>query len=453
MEQFYKGYIQKDWKNILFNEGAILEFTPISRFIDSNTWYYNVFFGTDDRDVVAKQFNQYFNLFNSNPKDASRLLIDLFFSKRGEVISRGNLSFDRETEFIDNRQYYPKNTIEVIFEIITDKHGNKYAKELITNQIFPIITKRIQDKVYDKRELSYATDRNEYVYKFFNRKYTLNNTNISNKLEYFVIEDEYKRASTVEIEEYRKKYKNIFRKKKLNNKLEEYQKNNIYNEEIEIEEIKPEQFLSKSNELEKLENIEFLLNKLKDKDINAYTKLKEKLNILLNDISITTKLSELINLETDIEFAIIQNKYSDVNIDICEFLNNKITDYINYFTQNKNIENKLTLEELDKINELLIIKEKEYNLNIKMLINKQIALLYIFVIKDNNLEIKDIENSYFKNNLKAILIVLTTLEDNNIIDDILINYDNINIINIINLIKTIKFKKTNEKVLLKSIGG
>lgn len=68
-------------------------------------------------------------------------------------------------------------------------------------------------------------------------------------------------------------------------------------------------------------------------------------------------------------------------------------------------------------------------------------------IPNENIKIKDLENSYFIDHLKYIMMVIMSLIDDDIIkDDILINLDDeLNIYNIYNIIKNIEFKKQKQK--------
>ena len=97
---------------------------------------------------------------------------------------------------------------------------------------------------------------------------------------------------------------------------------------------------------------------------------------------------------------------------------------------------------------MLLKTKKEYALKEQTKILKDIAFLYIMeVIEDEDIKITDLENSYFSDHLKYIMMVIMSLIDDDIIkDDILINLDDeLNIYNIYNIIKNIEFKKQKQK--------
>lgn len=68
-------------------------------------------------------------------------------------------------------------------------------------------------------------------------------------------------------------------------------------------------------------------------------------------------------------------------------------------------------------------------------------------IEDNDIDITDLENSYFSDHLKYIMmVILSLIDDNTIKDNIFINLeDELNIQNIYNIIKNIEFKNNKQK--------
>lgn len=265
-------------------------------------------------------------------------------------------------------------------------------------------------------------------------------------------------ANKNEIDEYISRFKGIMKtrakRKFIENITTQYNKN-IFNSEIKEKEAVQK---TKKNRIEKdtitlkLENIEYLLAKLKMKNIEIYEKFLIEYNELISSedkvLTLTPiNLESLTLLEGKIEFYLEYSK--KINNNILDLLNDLKNEYLDNFQNNKDEVTKLTIIEIDKLNELFLKTKKEYSIKEQMQILKDITFLYIMeIIEDDNIKISDLENSYFKDNLKYAMIVIMSLVDNDIIkDDILINLENeLNINNIYHIIKNIEFKKCKQKL-------
>ena len=188
------------------------------------------------------------------------------------------------------------------------------------------------------------------------------------------------------------------------------------------------------------------------KNIEIYEKFLIEYNELISSedkvLTLTPiNLESLTLLEGKIEFYLEYSK--KINNNILDLLNDLKNEYLDNFQNNKDEVTKLTIIEIDKLNELFLKTKKEYSIKEQMQILKDITFLYIMeIIEDDNIKISDLENSYFKDNLKYAMIVIMSLVDNDIIkDDILINLENeLNINNIYHIIKNIEFKKCKQKL-------
>ena len=267
----------------------------------------------------------------------------------------------------------------------------------------------------------------------------------------------YKVADKNEIEKYTHQFKGLFKnsskRKFLENITTQYNKN-IFNSVVTEKEQKIE---IKKNKVEKdkmtlkLENIEYLLSKLKNKNNEAYEELQKEYNELIDSENKTLTLTPitietLTILEGKMEFSLSYSK--NKNNDIFSLLEDLKKEYLDNFKSEEDKTTKLTLAEIDKLYELFLKTKQEYALKSQTKILKDIAFLYIMeTIEDEDIKIRDLENSYFIDHLKYIMMVIMSLIDDDIIkDDILINLDDeLNIYNIYNIIKNIEFKKQKQK--------
>lgn len=399
-----------------------------------------------------------------------------------------------------------KKSIEIIFELITSENGDLYGKELLTGLLFPItsldkveykvinrdvknaivsdegdlyIIDTTDKKYYDLEDYHCANYKNEYtIYyrkkaeKFVNGYSNMTFYPINLNIYYLnpIINDfqnldlceaivfNQTVANKNEIDEYISRFKGIMKtrakRKFIENITTQYNKN-IFNSEIkekeEVQEVKKNR-IEKDTITLKLENIEYLLAKLKMKNIEMYEKFLIEYNELINSedkvLTLTPiNLESLTLLEGKIEFYLEYSK--KINNNILDLLNDLKNEYLDNFQNNKDEVTKLTIIEIDKLNELFLKTKKEYSIKEQMQILKDITFLYIMeIIEDDNIKISDLENSYFKDNLKYAMIVIMSLVDNDIIkDDILINLENeLNINNIYHIIKNIEFKKCKQKL-------
>ena len=95
----------------------------------------------------------------------------------------------------------------------------------------------------------------------------------------------------------------------------------------------------------------------------------------------------------------------------------------------------------------MFIKQKEeYSLVNQRLFQRNISILYFFELYEqkDNLDIEELNNTYIVDNLKTIIIVINTFQEENILTyDYYLDLNNISLENVINLIKSIKFTKNS----------
>jgi len=246
-------------------------------------------------------------------------------------------------------------------------------------------------------------------------------------------------ASKNMIDEYKRKIL-------LRGKIKKLYKKNVFQKEIVK---KKEKVLEVQNEHTKLmEDIELLLQLLKKQNPKAYSKLKEEYKKIKNG-----KDDTLVAIEPTIEdFKRLVSKiklYSVVDEDLPNYLSNIIEDYYVKMVNNELNNKDLNINDLDNITEMFLISKDDYEIKIQRHIIKKICILYLFVIKSNidNINVNKLNESYFKDNLKTILLHILALNDIKIIKNAPnVNFDdNITVESIFNMIKEIEFNKLDKE--------
>ena len=203
-----------------------------------------------------------------------------------------------------------------------------------------------------------------------------------------------------------------------------------------------------------MENIEFLIEQITDLDEKK--KFEEMYKEILEPSSLTVKplsIETLVTLESDIEFYLNFNKKNTDKLD--NYLENLKKQYLFNLMENNSEKTNLTLSELDKINELFLKTKNNYSIVDQRKILKTISLIYLLEVIENKDEIdmKELENSYFKDNIKSIILGIKILESLDLIEcdiNLYLN-DDISVYNVVNIIKKIKVKKINSEEYKKLI--
>lgn len=340
-------------------------------------------------------------------------------------------------------EYYFENNNKlkkIIFEIIENEDGNLYGKEYITGLLFPLRDENENQKVV------YECDEDENHKITIQLKFT--DDNLAKFKIVLLINDV---ANINEIENYKNKYKTKWAKEKIRKKLLKIYNENVFKKEI-IE--KKDKIFETQSELTKImEDIEYLLSILKSKDEVTYKRYSEKYNNIMNSKYFDDKLlkKELLKLTSEIKLtSMIINS---TNLE--EYLNNSVKNYLDKLLNNITTIEEISIYDLDKINELFLKYKDIYDIQYQRNILKKISLLYLLIVKNNidNFSEKDFNESYFKHNLKSIILNISILGDLGIINnnktiDISIEP---NISNILNIIKKIEFNSYNEEHIKKLI--
>lgn len=405
----------------------------------------NNFYTDNTAKHIIESNSQDYDYFKQNIKKWKNKYAGINDKKLESILSN---SF----KFLYTRNYYGE---EIIYEIIEDKDGFLYGKELITGLLFPILNNTNDKYIYFEDGFSERLDK---VITYTNKNMARIGCTIENK----------EVASINRINEYiieatgeSKKDKN--KRKKFEEELRlRYNENVFKNEIIEKKKEEPKE----QSEINKLmENVEYVLCSLKQYNWNLYSKYnkvyKETCDKYLNTqnlINYDYLKKELSDLMLSIKLNLIMCKYSCTNV--LDYLNIIISEYLTNFESNKTNVNpdvkNININEIDKITEMFLTDKESYNFQMQRDILRKISLLYLLVIKNNidKYTLEQLENSYFKDNLKSIVLNIDALKDTNIItnkQDLDLN-ENLSISKVLEIIKNIKFNiKEENKSKIKQI--
>lgn len=332
-------------------------------------------------------------------------------------------------------------SIEIIYELVKYKEFT-FARELYTGKTFPLINTNFK--------CVFETKLNSFEGHTIFLHLEPNNHSVMNKVSVTVINSKY--ATPNEVESYMNKFnKGFFKEKNKNKYIEKI--NALYKENVFNAEIKEEPREKQNKEALIMENIEYLIEKIKDEDIKEKYKSRYK-EIINSTFPTLTPLSleSLVPLEVDIEFYLSRFKKGN---NIKEYLDSVKKEYLcNLITQN-GIKTDVTLKDLFKINEMFLKTKNNYDLLTQREIIRTISLLYLLEAIENKINFSDVKNTYFEDNIKSIILSIKTLEELDLIEEnITFNLDDeIDIEHIINIINKIEFKKiesqNKEKVIQK----
>lgn len=388
---------------------------------------------------IAAESDEFLDFLNTLNTDDRRDFIQKIKNGDSNVVTIGNIIFEELKKYI-NRIYNESHNYkqEIIFEIITTTNGDLYGKELHTGLLFPI-AKKINGKIsssckknavvrgneiffvitnftdyyYDGKDYyidNYKSEKIKVWYagisKLFKSYYydisylPINSLNIYtltpivncfenlSLCENIIFSSEV--ANNNEIESYLNMFQGFMKNRKKNNFIKkittEYNKN-VFNSKIEVQEsikkVKKEKF-EKDQITLKLENIEYLLMLLKQKNKEMYDEVYKEYNEMINsesDVLTLTPISiqSLITLEGKIEFYLNYSKNTTNNI--FDYLSNLKNEYLNNFQNNDGEITKLTLKDIDNLYENFLKVKSEYLVKAQLQILKDIAFLYVMEIK------------------------------------------------------------------------
>ena len=320
----------------------------------------------------------------------------------------------------------------VLYEKICDKNGNIYGKEIITGLIFPIICNENVDK--------------EYIINYFDCMFSVSiictsKIPIMDKCYSWISESNVADNNVVLA------YKNSFGKSKSRKWRKHFKSmtklynNNVFNSEIVSEKKVYQDRNKQSLGTSVMENIEYLLGKLKLVDEEAYQSYLNKYNSIISQDYFTTSMLAL--LEGEIEASLMLQKKNGNTID--EYLDSLKVNYLNGIINNEEINDRLDVKKIDEVEDIFLKTKDKYSLIAQRKILKDLAFIYLMEVYMNidNIEYEDLKDSYFSDNLKTIYVIIQALKDLGVITvDIATDLnEELNLRNVLLMIKSIRFNK------------
>ena len=394
---YYKGYLLDEYSINTYRYTKKLGKTENS-------------FVNDDSDIIIYTFtnisgNNYFKLRKiirkfisineNNIKEKKYLKIE-----DNEIIKYLNnlykeLNKDVVTH-INNVSNIYGDVTQIVYELLKDKDGNLFGKELYTGKLFPIYNSKCEK--YDYQIIINYNDN-----KYFFELEIIPTIEVSSlfKCNCFIVGHQ-----VADLNDFNK-YINMFRGRRLfkkheNKEIEKYKNNiikysqsNVFKEDnIEKKEIVK---VKQSIETTLMEDVEYFLMNLKNINKDLYLEYKDKYdNLLSKEIN----REELALFLGEIEFISLFKKR---NIEgILEYINNLKEEYLNNFINKNNIKTDIDLKKIDKITELFLRIKDRFSLLNQREVLKNLAFLYLMEVYENIdiITIEELNDSYFNYNRK-----------------------------------------------------
>ena len=417
--------------------------------------------------------------------------------------------FKKTVDFVSDR--------EIIYERVIDKNGDIYGKEILTGLLFPINCRNYSYNInYSYEELervlfdvdhnkAYTMDdsypdtfielgtnkhcevKHEYYIsaKFLREESTefviingdscditlckkplsykislepkMNFLNYQ-RVDYTIVSE--KIASELEVYNYlhqfdhgfgRKKhrieYENTIRKLSLSNYLGEII--NVSRKDFIKEKV------SESSMTFEMQELEFLLQKLKSVSLKDYEIINKEYVDLLNqndsELHVTPlSINSIILLQNKVKLAFICHG-GEIN-KIIEFLEREVNNYLENYKTGSTIKTELSIKDLDRFCEYFLNSKNAYSIKEQNEILKYLSLLYFFEIYENIdvLTVDDLINSYASNNIKRILVIIDVLHEDGFIKNVSnCLYDISDLEMFIEFIKKVKFADRDD-ILIKN---
>jgi len=433
------------------------------------TYYKGTLYLNSELNENTKKFcySQYGSIYWENPykKEYNRLnskdsgvLIDYLFNHLGEYreVNDKKIINILESIFSDIRFAFDRNHhFDIVYEKFVDVNGIVYGKELHTGLIFPLSQRNdFVKRTYEIRKI-YEDDRYDYRIKVI-ENYEFPTLSLC---EAVILENGV--ANQNEVSEYQNRFNEGFGRKKKRKYFEDvvrsWYNQNVYTGEIipYIEEPKKKiERLSQSSETKVMDNIEYLLMQLSKVNNEMYHKYlkeyEELLNGLDNQSLLNVRPSTLIGfqtLEANIEIDLFSIKHNANGI--LEYLTTLQKEYLVNVLTGNNRETSITFLELEKINELFLKTKSRYGLLEQRNVLKKMAFLYLMEIKENIdcIDVKDLENSYFVDSIKAVLVHIDVMRQLGLIkSNVLVELnDDLSISNVLEIIRTLEFNKVSKE--------
>lgn len=374
--------------------------------------------------------DEFQNQLNNLDYDKLKTYIKRFCNESFEIKSQDIINILNKVKVC---RKMPACNFKVIFSLIEDEDGRVYGKELITGLLFPIAKNPIIKYYYGKDWC-------------LQKRFTYTNDNMA-RFKYILLCEEV--ASINDINKYKKDEST-----KITTIKDRYNEN-VFKEQV-VE--KKKEMLERQNELTKLmEDIEYLLAILKKANVELYNKHIDEYNNLIksqnNSVYCEPSKEDFIYLLSSIKLALYMNEKGCDNI--IDYLNNIIIEYFERMMKNEITVKDLNIDDLDRLTTYILKNKDSIDISTQRTILSKISLLYLLIIKNNsdNITKELLEKTYFKDNLKSIILNINALKECDIItNEIGFNLQtNLTVENVFNMIKEIKLNTPQQQNVKKLI--
>ena len=340
--------------------------------------------------------------------DDRKYFLNSLAKLRNSVYSNDEIKIeDQQTLNIIERMKFPLSvkynslfdsryeTVKIIYCIVEDIHGNKYAQEITTKLVFPLYSKETYDFEYYliKYDLQYR--------KNYNQTFTLKviprvKSPFISLAKSVVLEDSV--ASISDVESYRSALEDV-------NKL--YKKNAFSDQLI----LKKDIEVSQTEEMVLLQDIEYILYRIKQISGVEESKLrKEYDSVILNykndNCNVPISIDYLRDFKNKVSFKFYFNKnagvdsfLSNIYNNICNKINGKGTKTI-------------SIKDIDYLYEIFLLYSNDLNLEEQNKLLKLFTITYIAKIKEEDLDLFEVEKTRFVELLKYAACELFISPDN-----------------------------------------
>ena len=501
MTKYYKGY--------LFEQESLRTF--------GFDWFfanYDEILNCTDEEILKlyqeldyetkKKIEKYFNKYCKDDRENQSQIYDILTNK----VFTGK-KYQKDIPY--------RHMEAVIYEIIEDENHDLYGKELLTGAIFPIaksFQKKYSEEIekVEYAKFNYCSD--EYKDKqntvfllgddgyYWDKKdkYILRKPSLTGNDDWlFPVENSYRLIGTIkkykgvkthltlsfeipftnllrgevyienicaanesEIEEYKEKNSKLERTKLFGkkepvflNRINSLAKLNVFKGEIiplQKEEAKRKDISSVSS---LLMEIDYLLLKLKDYSEELYQIYSNKYNEMLNNNGkLTTNPLNKVSLEV-LKANILLSFNFDKNkgMNIIEYLENRKREYLEHLLKKDDVKTEITINDLDKIMDLYLDIQNEYDALTQRKIVRNISLLYLFELYENKdlIDVDMLKNSYLNDLIQNIIVILKTLSDLGLLEkNVYIDLANTNSLeDLMLIVSNIEFRKLDEEKIKK----
>lgn len=363
---------------------------------------------------------------------------------------------DKEYKNFKNLLYHFDETDDVIiYEKVEDEDGNTYGREILTGALFPLDEsgdKSIGFKEYEIQKASNFADGYGFILYIQQRYKHENFARIDRVLESGAV------ATPNEIEKYRNKFDTGNKRKKeaFTKRIIELSKKNTQIEEVEVFPVKPKKKGKKERESQNnitrvMENIEFLIQRLKKVKPEKAKEFSTKYESILNEKDFLNKsnisISSLVKLEAELEFELMFTKGE--NTSLVDKLEETKREYLSHFVTDSKEKTKISLDEIDKLMELFLKTKDNYSILEQRRILRGFASVYALEVKENESEVtpERLDDSYFADLKKSIMIFINALIENGYVkNNMIVEFSKEGTTEeVLNLIRSLEFNKLSKE--------